>query len=96
MTRNANPVADDDVVAIPVATAVLTEEEGTMSGELDVTVGAEGRGLVRYRDTEDWFTIGNLEGDPPRAWTSVTELAAAVEADAGKRDAAGNTVPFAA
>ncbi|MGW4371118.1 hypothetical protein ACWEKT_36295 [Nocardia takedensis] len=77
-------------------TSVLTEEEGTMSGELDVTVDDTGKGLVRYRETEDWFTIGNFDAEPPRTWGSVAELAAAVEAAAGTKDAAGNTVPFEA
>ncbi|MEV2224278.1 hypothetical protein AB0E01_31005 [Nocardia vinacea] len=74
----------------------MTEEEGTVSGELDVTVDATGKGLVRYRKTETWYTIGNLEAEPPRTWTTVAELAAAIEAAAGTRDAAGNTVPFEA
>ncbi|MFX0574322.1 hypothetical protein [Nocardia nepalensis] len=74
----------------------MTEEEGTVSGALDVTVDDAGKGLVRYRDTETWYTIGNLEANPPRTWTSVAQLAAAIEATAGTRDAAGNIVPFEA
>lgn len=74
----------------------MTEEEGTVSGELDVTVDEQGRGLVRYRDTDDWLTIGNLDGDPPRDWATVADLAAAIEADRGARDAVGNIIPFEA
>ncbi|MEV5837098.1 hypothetical protein [Nocardia sp. NPDC052112] len=74
----------------------MTEEEGTVSGELDVTIDATGKGLVRYRKTETWYTIGNLEAEPPRTWTSVGELAAAIEAAIGVRDPAGNIVPFEA
>ncbi|MFC9897390.1 hypothetical protein ACFVMC_27185 [Nocardia sp. NPDC127579] len=74
----------------------MTEEEGTVSGELDITVDAAGKGLVRYRGTEKWFTIGNLAADPPRTWTGVVELATAIAAGAGTRDAAGNAVPFEA
>ncbi|MEV0032876.1 hypothetical protein [Nocardia sp. NPDC050793] len=74
----------------------MTEEEGTVSGDLDVTVDATGKGLVRYRDTETWLTIGNLDGDPPRTWSTTAELAAAIEAIRGARDAAGNVVFFEA
>jgi len=74
----------------------MTEEEGTVSGKLDVTVDDTGKGLVRYRDTERWYTIGNIEAQPPRTWTAVADLAAAIEATAGIRDAAGNIVPFEA
>ncbi|QKT14322.1 hypothetical protein DEU38_119100 [Rhodococcus sp. AG1013] len=74
----------------------MTEEEGTVSGALDVMVDALGRGLVRYRDTEAWFTIGNLDGEPPARWESVTDLATAIEAGVGARDAAGNVIPFEA
>ncbi|MBF6170736.1 hypothetical protein [Nocardia blacklockiae] len=74
----------------------MTEEEGTVSGDLDVRVDDKGRGQVRYRDTGSWYTIGNLDGEPPRTWSSATELAAAIEAGRGERDAAGNTIPFEA
>ncbi|WP_225728590.1 MULTISPECIES: hypothetical protein [unclassified Nocardia] len=74
----------------------MTDEEGTVSGDLDVTIDGAGRGLVRYRETETWLTIGNLAGDPARTWTAAAELAAAIEATAGMRDTAGNTVPFEA
>ncbi|MEV0294634.1 hypothetical protein [Nocardia sp. NPDC050710] len=74
----------------------MTEEEGTVSGDLDVTLDAAGKGLVRYRGTDTWLTIGNLDGEPPRVWATVTELAAAIEADIGMRDAAGNVIPFEA
>lgn len=65
-----------------------------MSGELDVTVAESGKALVRYRDTDTWYTIGNLDAEKPQAWNSAEELAAAIEAGAGTRDAAGNTIPF--
>lgn len=65
-----------------------------MSGELDVTVAEFGKALVRYRDTDTWYTIGNLDAEKPQAWSSAAELAAAIEAGAGTRDAAGNTIPF--
>ena len=59
-----------DVVALRSKAAVMTEEEGTVSGALDVGVDASGRAFVRYRGTENWLTIGNLDGDPPRRWRS--------------------------
>ena len=74
----------------------MTDEEGTVSGELDVRVDERGTGLVRYRDTESWSHIGNLDGDPARTWTDVNELVAAIETQRGTRDAAGNIVPFEA
>ncbi|TQM25348.1 hypothetical protein [Nocardia bhagyanarayanae] len=74
----------------------MTEEEGTVSGDLDVTVDDSGKGLVRYRGTDTWLTIGNLDGDPPRTWKTAAELATAIEADLGKRDAAGNVLFFEA
>ncbi|CAM3222849.1 hypothetical protein RHDE110596_22830 [Prescottella defluvii] len=74
----------------------MTEEEGTVSGALDVMLDGQGRGLVRYRDTETWLTIGNLDDDPPATWQSVGDLATAIVAGAGARDAAGNVIPFEA
>ncbi len=74
----------------------MTDEEGTVSGDLDVTVDDEGRGMVRYRGTETWYHIGNLDGDPARGWADVAELVAAVVAGRGERDAAGNVIPFEA
>ncbi|WP_405181631.1 hypothetical protein OG225_11230 [Nocardia sp. NBC_01377] len=85
-----------EINEIAAKAAVLTEEEGTISGDLDVTVDDTGKGLVRYRETESWYTIGNFEAEPPRTWKTVADLAAAVEAEANTRDAAGNTVPFQA
>ncbi|MEV0367446.1 hypothetical protein ACIBEK_09635 [Nocardia fusca] len=72
----------------------MTREEGTISGELDITVDPGGFGLVRYRETEDWYTIGNLDDDEPRTWKSVAELEEAIVQGIGARDAAGNTIPF--
>lgn len=72
----------------------MTDEEGTVSGELDVRLDDSGRGLVRYRGTDTWLTIGNLDGEPAHPWDSLARLAAAIEAGIGRRDAAGNTVPF--
>lgn len=74
--------------------AVMTDEEGTVSGDLDVRLDDSGRGLVRYRGTDTWLTIGNLDAEPAHTWDSVARLAAAIEAGIGARDAAGNTVPF--
>ncbi|MCM6775248.1 hypothetical protein NDR87_16790 [Nocardia sp. CDC159] len=74
----------------------MTEEEGTISGDLDVAVDESGRALVRYRDTDTWYTIGNLEGSEPLRWSSATELAKAIESEIGQRDPAGNTIPFEA
>ncbi|MEV6431892.1 hypothetical protein [Nocardia sp. NPDC051463] len=74
----------------------MTDEEGTVSGDLDVTVDKTGKGLVRYRGNDSWYTIGNLDAEPPRSWGTVADLAAAIEAGIGIRDAAGNTVPFEA
>lgn len=74
----------------------MTQEEGTVSGELDVAIDDTGTGLVRYRGTETWYTIGNLDADKPRTWETVAELVSAIEANIGKRDATGNTIPFEA
>ncbi|WP_430334213.1 hypothetical protein [Rhodococcus sp. ACT016] len=74
----------------------MTAEEGTVSGALDVTLDDDYRGLVRYRGTEAWLTIGNLDDEPPRVWATVAELADAIEADSGARDPAGNVIPFEA
>ncbi len=74
----------------------MTQEEGTISGDLDVAVDESGTALVRYRETDTWYTIGNLEGATPLRWSSAKELAEAIESEAGQRDAAGNTVPFEA
>lgn len=85
-----------EIHRIRVKAAVLTEEEGTVSGFLDVTLDNSGKGLVRYRGTQTWYHIGNFDAEPPRTWTSVADLVAAVEAGAGIRDTAGNIVPFEA
>jgi len=61
-----------------------------------VSVDDSGKGLVRYRDTDTWFTIGNWDAEPPRTWATVADLAKAIEANIGTRDAAGNTVSFEA
>ncbi|MEU8900971.1 hypothetical protein [Nocardia sp. NPDC048505] len=74
----------------------MTEEEGTVSGELDITVDEAGKGQVRYRGNKNWYTIGNLAAEPPRTWKTAAELAAAITSGVGQRDAAGNTVPFEA
>lgn len=74
----------------------MTQEVGTVSGELDVAVDDKGYGLVRYRGTDTWYTIGNLEATEPRTWSDRDELVSAIMAVAGTRDAAGNTVPFEA
>ncbi len=86
----------DEVVEISSAATVMTVEEGTLSGSLDVTVTSAGLGLVRYRGTETWLTIGNLEDAPPATWETAADLAAAIEAGIGVRDTAGNAVPFEA
>ncbi|MBO0883173.1 MAG: hypothetical protein J2P17_23130 [Mycobacterium sp.] len=75
---------------------MFTAEGGTISGELDLRVDTAGHGLVRYRHTSVWYTIGNLDDDPPRTWANTAELVAAVTAEVGRRDAAGNTIPFEA
>lgn len=74
----------------------MTEEEGTVSGDLDVMLDDDGHGLVRYRGTERWYTIGNLDFEPPRTWSSLDELVKAIKKDAGTRDATGNLVVFEA
>ncbi|WP_330180745.1 hypothetical protein OHB26_30715 [Nocardia sp. NBC_01503] len=74
----------------------MTQEEGTVSGALDVAVDDAGTGLVRYRDTDTWYTIGNLDDRPPLRWSSVEDLVEAIEAGQGMRDQAGNTIPFEA
>lgn len=72
----------------------MTDEEGTVSGDLEVRLDDSGKGLVRYRGTDTWLTIGNLDAEPAHPWDGVARLAAAIEAGIGARDAAGNTVPF--
>lgn len=74
----------------------MTQEVGTVSGELDVAVDDKGYGLVRYRGTDTWYTIGNLEATEPCTWSGCDELVSAIMAVAGTRDAAGNTIPFEA
>ncbi|MFD3596556.1 hypothetical protein ACFWU5_27885 [Nocardia sp. NPDC058640] len=74
----------------------MTEEEGTVSGELDVMLDDAGQGLVRYRGTDSWYTIGNIECEPPRTWECVADLVKAIKKVAGTRDVAGNTVVFEA
>ncbi|WP_183377577.1 hypothetical protein [Hoyosella altamirensis] len=74
----------------------MTDEEGSISGELDVQLDGDGHGLVRYRNNATWLTIGNLDGRPPRTWDSIDELANAIDANKGAVDAAGNTIPFEA
>ncbi|AYF76444.1 hypothetical protein D7D52_24420 [Nocardia yunnanensis] len=74
----------------------MTREEGTVSGDLEVTLDPSGHGLVRYRGTATWYTIDNLDDEQPRSWTSVEELATAIESESGGRDAAGNVMPFEA
>ncbi|MFE3187667.1 hypothetical protein ACFXHA_01580 [Nocardia sp. NPDC059240] len=74
----------------------MTREEGTVSGDLDVTLDYSGHGLVRYRGTATWYTIGNLEDEEPRSWSSLQDLVTAIENESGDRDAAGNVQPFEA
>ncbi|MEU4601227.1 MULTISPECIES: hypothetical protein [Nocardia] len=74
----------------------MTEEEGTVSGELDVMLDDAGKGLVRYRGTDTWYTIGNIEAEPPRTWECVADLVKAIKKVAGTRDVAGNAVVFEA
>lgn len=74
----------------------MTLEEGTISGDLDVTLNDSSQGLVRYRDTTTWYTIANLDDEPPRTWSSTAELATAIEDETGGIDAFGNVVPFEA
>lgn len=85
-----------DAVELPDKAAIMTAEEGTVSGLLDVTVDEDGAGLVRYRGAEDWLTIANLDDEPPAIWEAVAELVAAIEDAAGMRDVAGNVIPFEA
>ncbi|WP_084477609.1 hypothetical protein [Nocardia jejuensis] len=74
----------------------MTQEEGTVSGDLDVAVDSSGVGMVRYRDTETWYHIGNLDDRPPVTWSTINDLVVAIEKGQGARDAAGNTIPFEA
>ncbi|WP_067821223.1 hypothetical protein [Nocardia inohanensis] len=74
----------------------MTQEEGTVSGDLDVTLDPVGHGLVRYRGSATWYTIGNLDDEEPRTWEAVEDLAAAIEKDSGARDSFGNVVVFEA
>lgn len=85
-----------ETVALPDKSAIMTAEEGTVSGLLDVAVDESGAGLVRYRETADWLTIANLDDEPPAIWESVAELVAAIEDAAGLVDVAGNVIPFEA
>lgn len=83
-------------VSIPGKLVVMTDEEGSISGELDVQLDENGHGLVRYRDNPRWLTIGNLDGDPPRPWESIDELISAIEQNRAATDVAGNALPFEA
>lgn len=85
-----------ETVELPGKSVIMTAEEGTVSGLLDVTVDEDGAGLVRYRGTEDWLTIANLDDEPPAVWAAVSELVAAIEDAAGVKDVAGNVIPFEA
>lgn len=85
-----------ETIELAAKAVVMTIEEGTVSGLLDVAVDENGAGLVRYRGTDNWFTIGNLDDEPPAAWQTLADLTAAIEAAAGAQDAAGNVIPFEA
>ncbi|WP_227998876.1 hypothetical protein [Nocardia australiensis] len=61
-----------------------------------MSIDDTGKGLVRYRGTETWYTIGNFDAEAPRTWTKVAELAKAIESGIGARDAAGNALVFEA
>ncbi|WP_188831315.1 hypothetical protein [Nocardia camponoti] len=74
----------------------MTEEEGTISGALDVMLDDAGKGLVRYRDTDSWYHIGNIEGEDAKTWDSLGDLVKAIKKVAGTRDVAGNAVVFEA
>lgn len=83
-------------VELPDKSVIMTAEEGTVSGLLDVAVDEDGAGLVRYRGAVDWLTIANLDDEPPAIWDSLAELVAAIEDAVGVRDVAGNVIPFEA
>lgn len=85
-----------DCVAIPGKIVVMTDEQGSISGELDVRLDENGHGLVRYRGNDTWLTIGNLDGNQPRSWESLDELVDAIEGNRGAVDIAGNAMPFEA
>ncbi|MFC3966462.1 hypothetical protein [Nocardia jiangsuensis] len=52
--------------------------------------------MVRYRGTEKWYRIGNLDAEPPCTWVDLAALVSAVQAALGERDFAGNVIPFEA
>ncbi|WP_174552838.1 hypothetical protein [Nocardia harenae] len=94
--RQPRRVRITDIVALESRAAILTEEEGTVSGELDLSLDESGHGLVRYRGTEKWYRIGNLDAEPPCTWVDLAALVSAVNAALGERDFAGNVIPFEA
>lgn len=94
--RQPRRVRISEIVALESRAAVLTEEEGTVSGELDLSLDESGHGLVRYRGTEKWYRIGNLDAEPPCTWVDLAALVSAVQAALGERDFAGNVIPFEA
>ncbi|MFC8047315.1 hypothetical protein [Nocardia sp. NPDC057353] len=94
--RQPRRVRITEIVALESRAAVLTEEEGTVSGELDLSLDEAGHGLVRYRGTEKWYRIGNLDAEPPCTWVDLAALVSAVQASLGERDFAGNVIPFEA
>ncbi|MFE4461642.1 hypothetical protein ACFROC_30185 [Nocardia tengchongensis] len=74
----------------------MTREEGTVSGDLDVTLDYSGHGLVRYRGTATWYTFVIVVDVEPRWWTWVLVVATAIVFFWGGRDATGNVTPFEA
>lgn len=94
--RQPRRVRISEIVALESRAAILTEEEGTVSGELDLSLDESGHGLVRYRGTEKWYRIGNLDAEPPCTWVDLAALVSAVRASLGERDFAGNVIPFEA
>ncbi|WP_024794015.1 hypothetical protein [Tomitella biformata] len=83
-----------ETVELPDKAVIMTTEEGTVSGLLDIAVDESGAGLVRYRGTDAWLTIGNLDDEPPAVWAAVADLVSAIEDAAGAKDIAGNAIPF--
>lgn len=70
---------------------VMTEEAGTISGELELQV-ENNSAQIRYAETEDWYAISG-EGNGSDGLDE-QDIADRISASADEKDEAGNAVPF--
>lgn len=82
------------IVLLNNQATVVTVDGGVISGDLDVQLGRDHRGMVRHRRAGRWFTIGNSAGATPRTWVSLAALAGAINRNLSRRDTSGNLIPF--